>query len=237
MPYVTVVSIARTLGITLVAAALTACISTGTPPDNPHLDGKWQLDVAASDSTDARISAAISGAEGKIRQRLANAGFSQYGSADGDSPAHGRHGRGGGAPDASGPTPGPANAELNGDEYTATGYIGPDFAGLRHQLRLVLTAPKQLTLSVLPDSLRIASDSYPERDYPFDDQFTRMDEYGTARIDARWRGGTFELRARYSNHATLIERYTGDAHTHTLSVSFDLTDPVVGKLTVHSLYR
>jgi hypothetical protein len=250
MPYVTAASIdrsvrvvERTLGVTLLAAVLTACVSTGAPPDNPHLDGKWQLDIAASDSTDAKISAAITGAEGKLRQRLANAGFSQYGNADGDTGAHGRRGRGGGssggpgsggsAPDASGP----GGTELNGDEYTATGYIGPDFAGLRHQLRLVLTAPKQLTINVLPDSVRISSDSYPERDYSFDDQFTRMDEYGTARIDSRWRGDTFELRARYSNHATLIERYTGDVHAHTLSVSFELTDPVAGKLSVHSLYR
>jgi hypothetical protein len=238
MPYVTAASIARSVrvvlrlqGVALGAAVLTACASTAPPSDNPHLDGKWQLDVAASDSTDAKISAAISGAEGKLRQRLANAGFSQYGNADGDTDTRGRRGRGGGS------AGGNSAPELNGDEYTATGYIGPDFAGLRHQLRLVLTAPKQLTLEVLPESVRIASDSYPERDYSFDDQFTRMDEYGTARIDSRWRGATFELRARYSNHATLIERYTGDARTHTLAVSFDLTDPVAGKLSVHSLYR
>lgn len=229
----------RLMGIALAASALTACVSTGNPPDNPHLDGQWQLDAPASDSADAKIAAAISGAEGKVRQRLANAGFSQYGPQDGDTRARGRHGRGGGtagggdAPDTSAP----AGAELNGDEYTATGYIGPDFAGLRHQLRLVLTAPKQLQINVLPDSVRIASDSYPKRDYPLDDRFTRMDEYGTARIASRWRGATFELSARYSNHATLIERYTGDARTHTLALNYELNDPVAGKLSVHSLYR
>jgi hypothetical protein len=221
------------LGVVLAAGLLAACVSTDSPPASPHLDGQWRLDATASDDPDARITAAISGAEGKLRQRLANAGFDQYGPRDGG----GRGRRSGGSAPGGSPPDSASGGELNGDEYTATGFIGPDFAGLRQQLRLVLTTPAQLTIKVLPDTLSMASDSYPVRDYPFGDQFTRMDEYGTARIDSRWKGDTFELRARYSNHATLIEHYTGNAGTHTLSVTYNLNDPVAGKLSVHSLYR
>jgi hypothetical protein len=221
----------------VLVSLLTACISTDTAPENPHLDGQWHLDAPASDNPDAKISVALAGAESKLRQRLANAGYSEYAPPGGETQGRRRHGRGGGAGGSPPDDSSSGGAELNGDEYTATGFIGPDFAGLRQELRLVLNAPKQLTIAVSSDSVRIGSDSAPVREYPVGDTFTRIDEYGSARIDSRWKASTFELRARYSNHATLIERYSGDAQAHTLSVTLDLSDPVVGKLSVHCVYR
>jgi hypothetical protein len=202
-----------------------SCTTTSTAPSNPHLAGRWQLDQPSSDDADAKISAAIDEAESKLRKKLANAGFSQY-----EQPDSSRHGRGGGPPPSGGPG-------LNGEEYSQTGYIGPDFNELRRNLRRVLGSPNSLTIDVKPDYVRLAGDDAPPRDYPPDDEFTRMDEYGTARIDTSWSGSTFHLRARYQNKATVTESYTADEHTGTLTVVRYLVDPVAGKLTVRAVYR
>jgi hypothetical protein len=203
----------------------TSCTTTSTAPSDPHLAGRWQLDKPSSDDADAKISAAIDEAESKLRKRLANAGFTQY-----EQPNSPHHGRGGGNPPAGGP-------ELNGEEFSQTGYIGPDFNELRRNLQRVLGSPNLLTIDVKPDYVRLAGDDAPPRDYPPDDQFTRMDEYGTARIDTSWSGSTFRLRARYQSKATVTESYTADEHAGTLTVVRHLIDPVAGKLTVRAVYR
>jgi hypothetical protein len=209
------------------ALSLGAISCTTTSPSDPHLAGRWQLDKSSSDDADAKISAAIGAAESKLRKRLSNAGFSQY-----DQPTSPHHGRGG-----SGANPPGDAGELNGEEFSQTGYIGPDFNALRRNLRRVLGSPNSLTIDVKPDYVRLAGDDAPPRDYPPDDEFIRMDEYGTARIDTSWSGSSFHLRARYQSKATVTESYTADEHAGTLTVVRYLIDPVAGKLTVHSLYR
>jgi hypothetical protein len=215
-----------------VAFALTlgtaSCSTSSVALSDPHLTGKWQLDPGASDDADARIAAAIDAAELKLRRRLSNAGYSQY-----DEPVGGgRRGRGGGPGD-------PSNnaAGLNGEEFSQTGYIGPDFNALRNNLHRVLASPKTLAIDVKPDDVRIAGDDSPPRDYPPDDAFTRIDEYGTARIDTSWRGATFYLRARYESRATVKEIYSANTRADTLTVVRDLSDPVAGKLSVRSVYH
>ena len=104
-----------------------SCTTTSTVPSDPHLAGRWQLDRSSSDDADAKISAAVDAAESKLRKRLSNAGFSEY-----DQPTSPHHGRGGSGVDP--PSGGP---ELNGDEFSRTGYIGPDFNELRRNLRRV----------------------------------------------------------------------------------------------------
>jgi hypothetical protein len=77
----------------------------------------------------------------------------------------------------------------------------------------------------------------PPRDYHTDEEFSRIDEYGTAKIDAGWSGNAFELQARYSSHARLIEHYAVDSRTDTLTVSYHLQDPMVGKIDLNNVYR
>jgi hypothetical protein len=195
------------------------------------------LDPAASDDVGAKVSAAVADAEAKLRHRLVNAGFAQYGAGPGPGGHAPRDGSSssGGSSGSSGGSGQPA--ELNGDEFSTTGYIGPDFAEMRRHLTQVLDAPKQLSIDVQPDLARIGVDNGPTLDYPFGDTFTRIDEYGTARIDSNWSGATLVVRARYSSHATLAEHYAGDSRTGTLTMMRELTDPAVGKLTVHAIYR
>jgi hypothetical protein len=205
-----------------------SCTTTSIAPSDPHLSGKWQLDPAASDDVDDKIADAIDAAESKLRRRLSNAGYSQY-----DQPVGaGRHAHGnpGGIDPANG-------AGLNGEEFSQTGFMGPDFNALRTNLHRVLGPPKTLVIDVKPDDVRIAGDDNPPRDYPPDDDFTRIDEYGTARIDTSWTGLTFNLRARYDTKATVKESYTADTRAGTLTVLRTLSDPVAGKLSVRALYR
>jgi hypothetical protein len=201
-----------------------ACTTTTTAPAQPHIAGQWQLDKDASDEPDAKIEPAIDLAESKLRKRLVNAGFSQYEAGGPSSRRHGGEASNGGA-------------ALNGDEYSQTGYIGPDFAELRIQLRRILSAPLVLTIDVQPDYVRLSADSAPARDYPAGEDFTRIDEYGAARIETGWSGNAFVLHAKYASRATVIERYAADQRTGALTVERDVNDPIAGKISVRSIYR
>jgi hypothetical protein len=220
--------LAPSLAVAFVLTYLTACATTSSASGEALLSGQWHLDAAASDVPDGKIAAAISAAEAKLRKRLASAGFDQYGpdsSASGGTGGHrGRGGQTGGA-------------ELNGDEFSATGYIAPDFPELRRHLNEILSPPQVLTIDAESDFVRFTGDGAPARDYPADDTFTRMDEYGTARIDTKWSGDAFVLRSRYSSHATVIQRYEAEAHGKTLTVTRNVTDPVAGKISLRSIYR
>lgn len=218
MSKVTALTAACVLGLA------SACASTTTAPAQPHIAGQWQLDPAASEEPDAKIEPAIATAESKLRKRLVDAGFSQYDAGGSGSKRHG------GEASSSG-------AALNGDEYSQTGYIGPDFAGLRLELRQILSAPRLLTIAVQPDFVRLSADGTPSRDYPPGDEFTRIDEYGTARIEAEWSGDAFVLHAKYASHATVTERYSTDVRTGALIVERNVADPIAGKISVRSVYR
>jgi hypothetical protein len=224
--------LALSLAAVFVLMTATACATTSNAPAEAQLTGPWQLDTAASDVPDAKIAAAVALAESKLRKRLASAGYGQYAP---DSSGGGNGGGGG-----SGGHRGRGNsggAELNGDEFTATGYIAPDFIELRRHLNEVLSTPRVLTIDAQPDFVRLAGDNMPPRDYPPGDTFTRIDEYGTARIDTKWSGNAFVLRARYSTHATVTATYDTDGHGRTLTVTRNVTDPVAGKISVRSIYR
>jgi hypothetical protein len=222
--------LAPSLAGAFVLSIVSGCTTTSAPPANVHLSGQWHLDQAASDDPDAKVAAAVNQAESKLRKRLASAGYGEYGT---DAPAPGSGGRRSRGSNGSGSSGG---AALNGDEFSQTGFIAPDFADLHRRLRQVLDAPQLLTIDVQPDFVRLTGDDVPAREYPADDEFTRIDEYGTARIDTKWSGTTFELRARYS-HASVTELYAADVQGSTLTVTRKLSDPDAGKISVHSVYR
>lgn len=205
-----------------------SCTTTSIAPSDPHLTGQWRLDKSASEDADARISAAIDAAESRLRKRLSNAGYSQYDQQPGGGRRRDHSGGNGDTGNGTG---------LNGEEFSQTGYIGPDFNGLRRNLHRVLGSPDLLTIEVKPEDVRIAGDGSPPRDYPPDDDFIRIDEYGTAHINTGWSGTTFRLKMRYESHATVTESYSADPRANTLTVVRYLSDPVAGKITVRAVYR
>ena len=218
--------LASTLIATLALVLGTACYTmSATAPAHPLVTGHWQLDQSASDLVDTKVSTAVSNWETKLRK--------QHGDMAVDNGSRGarRGGRGGAGGAGSG-----LGAEY-GEEFDAFRPLGPDFPGIRRRLVQVLTPPASLQVAAGSDFVRIAPDNLPPRDYHPDEQFSHIDEYGTATIDSGWSGNAFELRARYSSSATLIEHYQVDPRTDTLTVTYHLRDPMVGKIDLSSVYH
>ena len=224
-------SIASALVAALALGTLTGCSTvSATAPAHPRVSGHWQLDQAASELADTKVSAAVSEWERKLRKHSGDLVVDNGG---GGSHGGRRGGRGGGG-GAQGTGSG---TDYPGEEFDAFRPLLPDFAQTRRQLVQVLTPPVRLQLETGTDFVRIAADGLPPRDYHPDEEFSRIDEYGAAKIDAGWSGEAFELQARYSSHASLIEHYAVDPRTDTLTVTYHLRDPMVGKIDLSSVYH
>jgi hypothetical protein len=231
----------RQLAPTILAASILglsmACATVrSTAPANPLLSGHWQLDKSASDLVDTKVSTAIAAWQAKLRKRSGYPDAGNAGNAGGGYGGHGGHhgGPGGGAQGGSSVD---QSGDTSGEEFDMLRPLAPDFAEVRRRLVQVLTPPDRVRFDTGTEFVRITPDRVPPRDYRTDEEFSRIDEYGTARIDAGWSGDVFELRARYSSHATLIEHYAVDARTDTLTVTYHLNDPMVGKIEVSSAYH
>lgn len=231
----------RSLAPAILAASILSlsvgCASVRSPaPANPLLSGHWQLDTSASDSVETKVSTAISAWQAKLRKRSGYPDAGNAGNAGGGYGGRGGHrgGTGGGAQGGSGPD---QSGDPSGEEFDMLRPVAPDFAEVRRRLLQALTPPDRVRFDTGTEFVRITPDSVPPRDYHTDEEFSRIDEYGTAKIDAGWSGDAFELRARYSSHATLIEHYAVDARTDTLTVTYHLNDPMVGKIDASSVYH
>ena len=207
---------------------------------NPLLTGHWQLDRVASDLVGTKVSIAIATTEEQLRKHAGNSGYGNGGTYSG-----GYGGRGGGAggngggggPTDTGPVDNGDGTPPSLEDFDAFRPLGPDFQQLRHRLLAVLTPPVQLQLDTGSDFMRIRPDNAPPYDYHTDEDFSRIDEYGTAKLVAGWSGQVFVLSAHYSSHATLIVHYAVDAPANTLTVTANLRDPMVGKIDVRSVYH
>jgi hypothetical protein len=227
--------LAARLSMALILSLASACATvTSHAPANPLVSGHWQLDKSASDLVETKVTAAVSAWQATLRKR-SGYGDADNGGAGGYGGRGGRHGgAGGGAQRGSGTDQG---GDYSGEEFDMFRPVGPDFAQVHRRLVQVLTPPDTLKFDTGTDFVRIAPDAVPPRDYHPDEEFSRIDEYGTAKIDAGWSGNAFELQARYSSRATLIEHYEVDARTDTLKVTYHLKDPMVGKIDVSSVYH
>jgi hypothetical protein len=237
MPHLPVRS-RRSLAPALIAAlslsvAAGCATVTSTAPANPLVSGHWQLDKSASDLVETKVDAAISAWQAKLRKRN---GGRDVGTGSPYSGRGGRHGGPGGG-DQDGSATGQGDYQYSGEDFDAFRPLGPDFGEVRRRLVQVLTPPDTIKFDTGTDFVRIAPDSVPARDYHTDEEFSRIDEYGTAKIDAGWSGDAFELQARYSSRATLVEHYQVNARTDTLTVTYHLNDPMVGKIDVNSVYH
>jgi hypothetical protein len=226
---------ARAAILLLLGLVLSACATTEAPSDSA-LSGHWHLDSAASDNLNSMVTRAVDSAEQKLRARHGLGGARGRGAGRrGDGGSGG--GSGGGPGGGAGPGGGDGDATITtADEFGNITAIGPDFRQLRERLLQTLQAPDMLVVNVQPDQVKIQHDGLPARDYQPGESLTRLDEYGTAVLQARWSGGAFELRERYTNGARLTERYEV-GRDGTLTCTRSLADPTVGKLLVKSVYR
>jgi hypothetical protein len=212
------------LSALLLAGGLAGCETVTTAPADSHLAGSWNLDKAASDNPETKIAAAMSVAQAKLRHHLARYGTDPddtRAAAAGDAPD---------SPDYTYDTP-------EDFRYGNPGRVGPDFRGLRLHLREELTPPNALQLDVAGDLVTISSDQLPPRDYRLGERVSRIDEYGTAIISVDWSHDMFELNYKYTSHASHSETYQVDPATGALTVTEQITDPIIGKILVRSVYR
>jgi hypothetical protein len=212
------------LSTILLAGGLAGCETVTTAPTDSHLAGSWNLDKAASDNPEAKIAAAMSVAQAKLKHRLA-----RYGNDPDDT----RAAAAGDAPDA----PDYTYDTPEDYRYGIPGRVGPDFRGLRSQLRQELIPPNSLQLDVAGDLVTISSDQMPPRDYRLGERVSRIDEYGTAIISVTWSHEMFELNYKYTSHASHSETYQVDPATGALAVTEEVSDPTVGRITLRSVYR
>lgn len=203
------------------AGGLSACETTSTAPSDSHLSGDWQLDRSASDDPDATIAKAMNAAESKLRHRLAKYG---YGPDQGTGPDNSAD-----APDYSFDTP--------GDRYGGPGLVGPDFRGLRLRLRQALIPPRALHLDIQDEIVAIGADQLPPRAYRLGEKLSRFDEYGTAIIMPTFSREQFVLKSNYTSHALRIDTYEVNPANGLLTLTEQFTDPIVGRIVLHSVYR
>jgi hypothetical protein len=236
------------LGAALILGCMAGCASVAVAPADSPLSGTWVLDKAASDNVEAKVSQALASAEDKLRKRRERYGYdtTDSGTAGNGPAAGGRGGRRGGGQGGAGqggggqsgtPSGGDSdNFDAPGDEFGSQGMLGPDFAGLRTRLMQALFVPMKLKIEVLAEVVRITPDDVPSRDYHLGEEFSRFDEYGTAKIDSSWKDNAFVLRARYTG-ASRVERYELTPHSDTLTLTRQVVDPIVGKLNINSVYH
>ena len=226
--------LAKPASLALILALAAACATTSpNAPANVPVVGRWVLDKSASDLVDNKVDDAVSAWAEKVRKRNPYAD-------NGAGPATGYSGRGAGrGSNGGGAQAGAAdpNGGYSPEEFDMLRPVAPDYEGVHRRLEQVLTPPVVLKFDAGPDYVRIAPDNIPARDYHTDEEISRIDEYGTARIDAGWSGSEFELKARYYGGANLEELYDVDARTDTLRVTYHLRDPQVGKIDVTSVYH
>jgi hypothetical protein len=221
-------TVRRLSWLALLPLLLAGCETTGSVPADTRLAGDWSLDHAASDDPDAAIAKVINASETKLRRRLAKYGYGpDQGSAPPDQPPGTDNSAD--APDYSFDTP--------GDRYGGLGLVGPDFRGLRVRLRHALVPPDALHLQVDDDEVDIGADQLPPRAYHVGEKLSRFDEYGTAIITPGFSREQFVLKSKYTSHAERIDTYEVTPATGALTLTEQFTDPTVGRIILHSVYR
>jgi hypothetical protein len=245
----------------LAAALLASCATVDTIPPDSHLGGHWVIDPSASDDAGARVALAIAEFRKKLRARRPGGATDGGNGPGGGGPGGG--GPGGGGPGGGGPgggrrgsgvpgpapepEPAPASAPRGDgtddapesiiDQYGNTRQLGPDFRTLSASLLHAISSPHELEIDVDGDALRVVADRLPARDYRLGEGFSRFDEYGTARMQPTWTDNAFVLRARYTNGASILERYQVLPGQNALTRTVNLIDPILGKLQLRSTYR
>jgi len=170
--------------------------------------GEWQLDVAASDSADAAIDAAMARYKPPRPKRY--------------RPHYG---------DIASETEAEFQASL--DERQ-----GPrERERLRKELAALVASPERFTLTQDGGDVVIEpAGGYRRRVSP-GQPHARVDELGTARIEARWRGNTLTISEEYRRRTENREVYALDARKGLLKVTRSVRRPGLPAVVVHSTYR
>lgn len=112
----------------------------------------------------------------------------------------------------------------------------PRSTELRTELRHALRQPGSLKISGDDEDIRIAGNDSSQLTITPGDQHTRVDLYGTARIDARWRDSRLTVSEKYDRRNKQETAYAVGSDG-ALRVSQVLARPGLPRVTVRSVYR
>ena len=197
--------------IPLLALLCAACSSLSTETPSTPLPGNWVLDSAASESPGPKVDKLVSKQENTWRARMTRNRPPGGGIADTDS------------------------GDLEGPDGSLR--IRPDFAGMRAELKDAMSPPPKLHVEVNPEQIRLNSGDLPAIDYHPGEDFSRFDEYGTAKVECGWSDHKFVIDARYTNGAERQESYGLDTSGDELVVTRRFNEPGLGRIETRSVYR
>jgi hypothetical protein len=187
---------------------LTGLARAGAPPACASLCGEWRLDATASDSP----------------QQLLDAAFKQY------KEPKARH---------SSRTYGDNIESLSrAADEEALGPIltRPRSKELREELQRALQQPRALKISGIAEDIRLAGDGNSQQSLTPGERHTRVDSYGTARIEARWRGVQLAVSERYDRRNQQETAYALGTDG-SLRVTQVLQRSGLPRVTIRSIYR
>ena len=179
-----------------------------TPPACASLCGDWRLDATASDKPEQLLDAAfLQFKEPKARRQTI-------------------------------PNTDNLEALRKAADEDALGPIlsRPRSRELREELELALRQPRSLIISGNAEDIRIAGDGSSSMGITPGEHSSRVDRYGTARIESRWRGSQLAVREKYDRRNQQETTYSTGSDG-ALRVTQVIARPGLPRITVRSVYR
>ncbi|MBK9252072.1 MAG: hypothetical protein IPM70_09350 [Proteobacteria bacterium] len=179
-----------------------------TPPACASLCGDWRLDATASDKPEQLLDAAfLQFKEPKARRQSI-------------------------------PNTDNLEALRKAADEDALGPIlsRPRSRELREELELALRQPRSLIISGNAEDIRIAGDGSSSMGITPGEHSSRVDRYGTARIESRWRGSQLAVREKYDRRNQQETTYSTGSDG-ALRVTQVIARPGLPRITVRSVYR
>lgn len=194
--------------IMLLFALTGLALAATTPPACASLCGDWRLDAAASDKPEQLLDAAfLQFKEPKARRQSI-------------------------------PNTDNLEALRKAADEDALGPIlsRPRSRELREELELALRQPRSLIISGNAKDIRIAGDGSSSMGITPGEHSSRVDRYGTARIESRWRGSQLAVREKYDRRNQQETTYSTGSDG-ALRVTQVIARPGLPRITVRSVYR
>jgi hypothetical protein len=107
---------------------------------------------------------------------------------------------------------------------------------LREELQRAVQQPRDLKISAAADDIRFAADGASPRGISPGERSSRVDRYGTARIDPRWRGAQLVVSEKYDRRNQQEITYSAGSDG-ALRVTQVIARQGLPRITVRSVYR
>jgi hypothetical protein len=108
---------------------------------------------------------------------------------------------------------------------------------LRDELQAMLRQPQKLRLAARDNEVLIATDGHAAESLTPGEPHARVDRYGTAKINVRWRGSLLAVSEKYDRRNQQEKTYALRGADGALQVLQVITRPGLPRITVRSVYR